>query len=153
MKQFTENFSLALLIASETAAQKGIDNTPPPDALANLARLAAGLEEVQALLGGPLDISSGYRCAELNRAVGGSARSQHVQGMAADFTCPRFGAPLAVAAAIQASGIAFDQCILEFNRWVHISFSPAPRGRVLSIYDGAAGYLDGLRDPDGNPIA
>ena len=153
MKQLTENFSLALLIASETAALKGIDNSPPPEAIANLERLAAGLEQVQALLGAPLDITSGYRCPELNHAVGGSARSQHVLGMAADFTCPPFGPPMAVAAAIQASGIAFDQCILEFNCWVHISFSPAPRGRVLSIYDGAAGYLDGLRDPYGNLIA
>ena len=153
MKQLSENFSLAQLTASETAALKGIDNTPSPEALANMQRLAAGLEEVRSLLGAPLDISSAYRCPELNRAVGGSAGSQHVQGMAADFTCPQFGPPIAVAAAIQASGIAFDQCILEFNRWVHISFSPAPRGRVLSIYDGAAGYLDGLRGPDGNPAA
>lgn len=153
MKQLSENFSLAQLIASETAALRGIDNTPAPEALANLELLAAGLEAVQALLAEPLEISSGYRCPALNRAVGGSPRSQHVQGMAADITCPRFGPPIAVAAAIKASGIAFDQCILEFNRWVHISFSPAPRGRVLSIYKASDGYLDGLCDPDGNPVA
>ena len=151
--QLTENFSLAQLTASETAARESIDNLPPAKVIANLQRLAAGLEEVQRLLGAPLNISSGYRCPELNRAVGGSATSQHALGMAADFTCPRFGAPMAVAAAVQASGIAFDQCILEFNRWVHISFSPSPRGRVLSIYDSGKGYLDGLRDADGNVVA
>lgn len=151
--QLTENFSLAQLTASEIAAREGIDNSPPPEAVANLALLAAGLEQVQALLGAPLEVSSGYRCPELNRAVGGSASSQHTQGMAADFTCAPFGTPIEVAAAVQASGIGFDQCILEFNRWVHISFSPNPRGRVLSIYDSREGYLDGLRDADGNPVA
>ncbi len=151
--QLTENFSLAQLTASETAAREGIDNSPPADLIANLQRLAAGLEEIQRLLGAPLDISSGYRCPELNRVVGGSATSQHRQGMAADFTCPPFGTPIAIAAAIRASGIEFDQCILEFNRWVHISFSPSPRGRVLSIHDSGEGYLDGLRDADGNVVA
>jgi len=151
--QLTANFLLTHFTASETAERSAIDNSPPPDVLANLARLAAGLEEVQALLGAPINISSGYRCPGLNRAVGGSATSQHVLGMAADFTCEAFGTPIAIAAAIQASDIAFDQCILEFNRWVHISFSPSPRGRVLSIYDSREGYLEGLRGTDGNLIA
>ncbi len=149
----TANFSLAHFTASETAERAGIVNAPPPEIVANLQRLAAGLEEIRLLLGWPLDISSGYRCPELNRAVGGSATSQHVLGMAADFTCPQFGTPIAIAATIQASDIRFDQCILEFNRWVHISFSPAPRRRILSIYDGGDGYLDGLRDADGNMVA
>lgn len=151
--QLTENFCLAQLTASESAAREGIDNSPPPGILDNLARLAAGLEAVQALLGAPIEISSGYRSPELNSAVGGSATSQHVLGMAADFTCEGFGTPIAIVAAIQASNIDFDQCILEFNRWVHISFSPSPRGRVLSIHDSREGYLDGLRDADGNLLA
>jgi zinc D-Ala-D-Ala carboxypeptidase len=151
--QLTDHFHLAHLTASETAERKGIANSPPPEHVANLIRLAAGLEQVQALLGHALEISSGYRCAELNHAVGGTEGSQHTLGMAADFTCPPFGTPIEVAAAIQASGIAFDQCILEFNRWVHISFTPSPRGRVLSIHDSGEGYLDGLRDADGNLLA
>ncbi len=151
--QLTENFCLTQLTASETATREGIDNAPPPDILDNLARLAAGLEAVQALLGEPIEISSGYRCPDLNRAIGGSPTSQHVLGMAADFTCEGFGTPITIATAIQASDIAFDQCILEFNRWVHISFSPSPRGRLLSIYDSREGYLEGLRDSDGNLIA
>ena len=73
--------------------------------------------------------------------------------MAADFTCEPFGSPLEIAAAIRSSGITFDQCILEFNRWVHISFAPESRGRILSIYNSADGYLDGLIGPDGNPVA
>jgi hypothetical protein len=118
-----------------------------------LKRLAAGLESVQALLGAPLEISSGYRCAALNEAVGGSATSQHLLGLAADFACPGFGPPLEVARAIQRSGLEFDQCILEYGRWVHLSFGEPARRRLLTIYDEEKGYLAGLRDEDGRLVA
>ena len=111
------------------------------------------LEQVQALTGFPLEISSGYRSRELNQRVGGTDTSQHSQGLAADFTCAEFGPPADIIKAIRASGIAFDQCILEYEKWVHISFSKTPRGRVLTIYDPAEGYLDGLRDRSGKLIA
>lgn len=149
----TPHFPLALLTRSETADQHGIDNSPPAEVIENLAILAAGLEQVQSLLGHPLEISSGYRCPALNERVGGSDSSQHVHGLAADFACPGFGTPLEVARAIGASAIAYDQCILEFGRWVHISFSPEPRGRLLSIYDSEEGYLAGLWDGQGNRVA
>jgi hypothetical protein len=151
--QLSPNFSLSELVYSETAEISGIDNTPPPEIVENLKRLAAGLEAVRALLGAPLEISSGFRCAALNQAVGGSSTSQHVQGLAADFACPAFGSPLEVARAIQQSGIAFDQCILEYGRWVHLSFSDVPRGRMLTIYDEKKGYLAGLWDGEGKQVA
>jgi hypothetical protein len=139
-------YTLARLTHSDTARARGIDNTPPPELLANLRLLARGLDRVRRLLGHPLEISSGYRCPELNAAVGGVPRSQHAQGLAADFTCPGFGPPLAVARAIRDSEIAFDQCVYEFAEWIHLSFSPTPRRRVLTIYDSREGYLDGLVD-------
>jgi len=151
--QLSPNFSLSDLVYSETAEQCGIDNTPPPEVVENLKRLAAGLEAVRALLGAPLEISSGYRCAALNEAVGGSAASQHVQGLAADFDCPAFGTPLEIAHAIERSGIQFDQCILEYGRWVHLSFSDAPRRRMLTIYDEEKGYIAGLWDEEGKQVA
>ena len=151
--QLSPHFSLAQLTYSETAEKEGIDNSPPPEIVENLKRLASELEQVQSLLGAPLDISSAYRCAALNEAVGGSETSQHMLGLAADLACPGFGAPLDVARAIHLSDIDFDQCILEYGRWVHLSFNDAPRGRVLTIYDEKIGYLAGLWDPDGNRIA
>lgn len=151
-RQLTPGFSLALLCASDTAQRRGIVNAPPDELLPNLARLAGGLEQVQALLGAPIVLSSGYRSPELNAAVGGTASSQHCQGLAADFTCAAFGDPMDVARAIRDSHIVFDQCILEFGRWVHLSFSPAPRRRTLSIYDAKQGYLAGLCDPLGNDM-
>jgi len=151
--RLTLNFSLEQLIYSETAERERIDNTPGADVLDNLRLLAEGLERVRVLTGYPLDISSAYRCPELNRRVGGAKTSQHTLGLAADFTCAEFGPPVDIIKAIRDSGIEFDQCILEYAKWVHISFSKAPRGRVLTIYDPKEGYLDGLRDKDGKQIA
>jgi len=150
--QLSPHFSLAQLTYSETAEHDGIDNTPPPEVLGNLERLALGLEDVQALLGAPLEISSGYRCAALNEVVGGSVTSQHLLGQAADIACTAFGSPMEVARAIQASAIPFDQCILEYGRWVHLSFSDAPRRRLLTIYDDNLAYLAGLWDSDGTQV-
>jgi zinc D-Ala-D-Ala carboxypeptidase len=151
--RLTPNFTLEDLIRSETAERERIDNTPAAEIVANLALLAAGLEQVRELLAQPLEISSGYRCPELNRRVGGAESSQHTQGMAADFTCEAFGGPIEIIRAVRASDIEFDQCILEFGRWVHISFNRKPRGRVLTIYDAKQGYLDGLWDARGNQVA
>lgn len=151
--QISPNFTLAQLTCSETAEARGIDNSPPPEVVENLKQLAEGLEQVQALLGHPLQVSNGYRCPDLNAIVGGSPASQHVQGLAADFVCPGSGEPLEVARLISESEIAFDQCILEYGRWIHISFSPEPRGRVLTIYDNTEGYVAGLWDRDGNRVA
>jgi hypothetical protein len=151
--QLTPNFSLEQLIRSETAERERIDNTPAPEIVPNLRLLAQGLEQVRALTGFPLEISSAYRCAELNSRVGGAKTSQHTRGQAADFTCDEFGPPLDIIKAIRVSDIDFDQCILEYARWVHISFSAAPRGKVLTIYDAKDGYLDGLWDRGGKQIA
>lgn len=147
------SYTLADLIRSETAQERRLDNTPPEDLLPNLRRLAAGLEAIQALLGQPLEISSAYRSPELNTAVGGTATSQHCQGLAADFVCPGFGPPLEIAQALAASALDYDQAILEFGNWIHVSFCASPRKRLLTIYDSKQGYLDGLVDRDGRRIA
>jgi zinc D-Ala-D-Ala carboxypeptidase len=151
--RLTANFSLEQLIHSETAERERIDNTPGPEIVDNLRRLAQGLEQVRMLIGFPLEISSAYRCPELNARVGGAKASQHTRGQAADFTCAEFGPPAEIIKAVRDSDIEFDQCILEYARWVHISFSAAPRGKVLTIYDPKEGYLDGLWDKGGNQIA
>lgn len=128
------HFTLDELTLSQTAARQGIDNTPTGEALDNLRRTAQGMEAVRVVLGGaPIIVSSGYRSPALNAAVGGAKTSQHLTGQACDFTAPRFGSVQEVFDAIKRSGVAYDQCIVEFGRWIHISFSAAPRRQALVI--------------------
>lgn len=134
--RLSDHFSLAELCASQTAARLGIDNTPPASIVDALRKTARLLEQVRALLGKPILVSSGYRAPQVNRAVRGAANSAHMLGCAADFACPAFGSPLEVCREIAQSDIAYDQLIHEFRAWVHIAWSPQPRRMVLTI-DGA----------------
>jgi zinc D-Ala-D-Ala carboxypeptidase len=132
--KLSTHFTLAEFTTSQTAARRGIDNTPPPEVMAALHRTALGLEMVRALIQAPIQITSGYRSPALNKAVGGSARSQHTRGEAADIVAPGFGTPSDLVRAIVGHPeIAFDQCILEFGSWCHISFTDKPRRQALII--------------------
>jgi zinc D-Ala-D-Ala carboxypeptidase len=144
--RLSENFSLEELTASETAARKGIDNTPSEEVIDNLKRLAAALQEVRALLNHrAILVSSGYRSPELNQAVGGSATSDHCKGLAADFICPSYGTPNDIVRAIAASGLSFKQVIREFDKWVHLSIpeeKQEPRKQALIIdREGTRAYV------------
>lgn len=121
----SEHFTYAELTGSDAAARLGMDNTPPPDVLENLKRLASFLEQVRAVVGKPLIISSGYRSVEVNRAVGGSATSQHCKGCAADFRVSGM-TPKQVVGMIVKSKLQYDQVIEEFTSWVHISIPNKP---------------------------
>ncbi len=131
----TDHFTLEELTLSQTAARLGLDNTPSDDVVQALTRTAHGLEMVRVLLQAPILVSSGYRSPLVNRAVGGAPNSQHITGEAVDFTAPGFGAPDMVVRAIMRSTrpIPFDQLIVEYGRWVHISFSRTPRRQALVI--------------------
>lgn len=136
------HFTLEELTISNVAARSGIDNAPSEEAITQLRILTAGLEEIRELLGRPVHISSGYRCPELNKAIGGAPNSQHMSGNAADFICPRFGRPVEICHRIVASAIEFDQLILEYS-WVHVSFVESqPRGSVLTFKGGR--YQEGI---------
>ena len=127
------HFTLAEMTVSDVAARRGLPNMPPDDILPALTRTAQGLEAVRAVLGKPIIVTSGYRSPAVNRLVGGQPSSQHMKGEAADFICPGYGSPAEIVAALVKSAVQYDQCILEFGRWVHISFAPAFRRMALII--------------------
>jgi putative chitinase len=93
-------------------------------------------------------ISSGYRCLDLNRAIGSSDLSAHVLGYAVDFTCPTFGTPKEVANKIAESPIKFDQLIYEGGNggWIHLSIDPRNRRELLTatFKGGKAFYTVGI---------
>lgn len=131
--QLSPHFTLEEMIFSDTAARHGINNSAPPEVLANLKRTANGLERVRQLLNNnAIRISSGYRCKALNEAVRGQPNSQHMTGQAVDFTSP-YGNPVQLVQLIKKSGMEYDQLICEFNSWVHISFTDDPRRQTLVI--------------------
>jgi hypothetical protein len=144
--KLSEHFTLDELTASETALRKGINNTAPPVITEKLRMLAATLEQVRSLLGNnSIRISSGYRCLELNRAIGSGDLSAHTLGYAVDFTCPGFGTPKEVANKIAESPIRFDQLIYE-GTWVHLSIDPRNRREVLTAHfgKGKTSYTKGI---------
>ncbi len=136
------SFSLEELTFSETATRKGLDNTPNAEQVVNLEELGRTLERVEKLLG-PIHISSAFRSPKVNSLVGGSPTSAHMDGYAADITCPSFGTPLQVCQAVIGSDIAFDQVIWEYESWCHISIDPRMRKMVLTKRTGEP-YKNGL---------
>ena len=116
--RLSQHFSLAELTITD---HREFDNTPDPASLVNLKRLAVFLEQVKTLLNGrAVMITSGYRSAPVNAAVGGKEKSQHRVGCAADFRVPGM-TPDEVVRRIVASDLKYDQCIREFDAWTHIS--------------------------------
>lgn len=148
-EKLSPHFQLSEFLHSQAAVRLGLPNAPGPAALNNLRRLAQQLELVRKVLGSvPLLISSGYRSPEVNRAVGGTASSAHLSGLAADFTAPRFGSPREICRLLAKADINFDQLIFE-GTWVHFAIAPAgmaPRGEQLTavFHPGApTTYLKG----------
>ena len=136
MTKLTENFTLEEMTFSETASRKGWDNTPPKEAQDNLVRVALLLEQVRKIINRPIIVNSGYRCKELNEAIGSKETSQHRKGAACDFKVKGM-TPDQVVKAIVASDIQYDQLIREFDSWVHISVPNdiylTPRNQTLII--------------------
>ena len=143
MTQLTEHFTLEELTFSQTATRKGINNEPSEAVKANLETLAKGLERVRAILLSPIHISSGYRSPDLNKLIGGSAKSAHMDGYAADFTAPAFGNPESIVRTLKRSMLPVDQVVME-GTWVHISFAPAMRNQFLTatFNNGVASYSE-----------
>lgn len=141
--KLSENFSLEEFVLSNAGLRVGIDNTPPSEVIETLKVTASKLEIVRAVLKAPIFITSGYRCLELNRLIGGAHNSQHMLGEAVDFVSS-FGNPFQVAKQLELNShvVRPDQVILSYNRWIHISFSNFPRMEILTKKD--TGILHGI---------
>jgi len=147
--KLSENFTLDEATYSETAVRMGINNQPNEQQLENMVTVARNMEKVRDVLGGKgIRVNSWLRLPEVNVAVGGSAKSSHMDGWAVDFTCAGFGDPYAVAKAIEASGIKYSQLIHEFGRWTHISFAPDMKQQALTIFKPDNKYKAGILTAD-----
>jgi putative chitinase len=129
--RLTKHFTLDEFVRSDTAVRKGIDNNPSDSLIEHLKLAALGMEAVRELLQVPILVTSGYRCLALNKTIGGSKSSAHMQGFACDFIAPKYGNALAIVTAIKEAGILVDQCIME-GTWTHISFDPKMRQEFMT---------------------
>lgn len=137
-------FTLNELVRSDKARQLKIDNTPTPGIVDNLNKLVTYvLDPLREAWGGPINVTSGYRCPVLNKAVGGAKTSHHMQGMAADiriyardsegrYIKDSHGGLIVDRTAnrklfdlVLRLNLPFTQLIDESNfSWVHISYDP-----------------------------
>lgn len=132
-------FKIEELTASATARARGINNTPSLAEVRNLTTLVERvLDPLRAAYGSPIIVNSGYRSKALNKAVGGTATSQHCKGMAADIHAKDGNNKRLFELARKMGG--FDQLIDENGMaWIHISYDPAKakqRGQVLRYRNG-----------------
>jgi hypothetical protein len=138
-------------VRSNTATRRGIDNTPNDEQLDCMEKIAEEVfEPLRAYVGGPIKINSFFRCPELNKAIGGSSKSQHCKGQAMDIDDTFGRMTNAEMYHWIKEHLDFDQMIWEFGDddnpdWVHVSYvSPEKnRNRCLKAYrkDGKTHYM------------
>lgn len=135
-------FELQEFLASDTARARGIDNTPSFEVVESLACLAGVLDGIREAWGSAIRVTSGYRCPELNKAVGGVPESGHEKGTTADLQ-PMNGEQEKfnrfVIAYVAKHRIPFDQIIKErkgAEQWLHFSLWSdkwGQRGQILNL--------------------
>ena len=135
--QLSEHFHLGEFVRSDTAARLGIRNVPPPEASRRLHMLALRvLEPLRKAVGAPIHVSSGYRSAALNDAIGGSPTSQHIRGEAVDIWTGAMDAA-DLHALVVATVPEWDQLYLNRrDAFIHISYRLGKnRNQILPIVD------------------
>jgi hypothetical protein len=145
--RLSKNFTLSEITKSNTAKRLGIKNAPDKEHLKNMQILIRDLIQPMRDALGPIRISSGYRSPSLNRAIGGSSKSQHCKGQALDLQFWKEGQMCnkEIYDWVIKEGIEFDQMINEFDyAWIHISLKPKKnRKQILEAYkdeDGDTAY-------------
>ena len=137
--KISKHITYAEAIHSNTAKRKGIDNIPNEEQLHNMVKLADSIfEPLRLYVGGPIKVNSFFRSSELNKAIGGSSKSQHCNGCAIDIDDVYGNKTNAEMFEYIRENLNFDQLIWEFGdsknpNWIHVSYVNAAenRNRIL----------------------
>ena len=129
-------------VYSRTALRRGIKNNPNAEQMENMITIAEEVfEPLRIWVGGPIKINSFFRSPELNKAIGGSGKSQHCHGQAIDIDDTFGKMSNAEMYEFIKENLDFDQIIWEFGDddnpdWVHVSYVSAEenRKRCLKAY-------------------
>ena len=138
-------------VYSITAIRKGIDNEPNEEQLSNMKLVAEKIfEPVRTHFKVPIKVNSFFRSPDLNKAIGGSTKSQHCKGQAIDIDDTYGKIKNSEIYWWIKENLDFDQMIWEFGNndnpdWVHVSYvSPDKnRNRCLKAYreNGKTKYM------------
>jgi hypothetical protein len=139
--KISEHLSLSEVTRSEQAKRLGISNMPTEQHLENFKKLAEAIfEPIRAHFRCPIHISSAYRSEALNKAVKGSATSQHCKGEAIDIDMDGSsnGVTNKMVYDYIKANLDFDQLIWEFGTkdnpdWVHVSYKANGPQRKQSL--------------------
>ncbi len=142
MDKISKHISYKEGVYSRTAERLGLKNDPSDDHLANMKLVAEKVfEPLRSYVGAPIKINSFYRGPELNKAIGGSAKSQHCHGQAIDIDDTFGHKSNADMYMYIKENLEFDQMIWEFGddnnpNWVHVSYVSEEdnRNRCLKAY-------------------
>lgn len=139
--KISKHISIKEATRSNTAERLGIDNFPNSPTLVNMQALAENVfEPLRKHFGHPIYITSFYRSPELNRAIGGSSKSQHCSGQAIDIDDVIGSSTNADFFNYIKNNLEFDQLIWEFGNednpsWVHVSYNADNnRGNILKAF-------------------
>ena len=155
MKNHAMNLTPHFSFAEMTRTDTGLPNDPPIEVGANLVRLCDEvLEPIRALLGAPLVVHSGYRSADVNRAVGGAWNSRHLDGRACDFHPANDEHIRLEFDKIMLSKIPYDMLLLEHKAgryWIHaeipeLGFSPRRIAKTAVWTENGMQYRDVKKD-------
>ena len=122
-------------VYSRTATRLGIKNNPNAEQMENMIAIAEEVfEPLRAYVGGPIKINSFFRSPELNKAIGGSTKSQHCHGQAIDLDDTFGRCTNAEMFEFIKEHLDFDQIIWEFGDdknpdWVHVSYVSLDKNR------------------------
>lgn len=120
-KMMMKWFNVDELCRSNTASRLKINNTPSKEITEHLKELIEFLDNLRDKWGSAIKVTSGYRCPELNEAVGGSKTSAHLTGYAADIVPVNADFKTFWNFVVEyLQDKRFDQCINEHNRWIHL---------------------------------
>jgi zinc D-Ala-D-Ala carboxypeptidase len=128
MEKISKHVSYKEGVYSITALRLGLKNDPSDDHLYNMIKVSENVfEPLRTHVGGPIKINSFYRGPELNKAIGGSAKSQHCHGQAIDIDDTYGNASNAEMYNWIKANLNYDQMIWEFGtdenpNWVHVSY-------------------------------
>ena len=142
MAKISKHITYKEAIISDTALRLGIKNVPDEYQLQNMELLAEKVfEPLRRAVNGPIKINSFFRCEELNKAIGGSSKSQHCQGRAIDIDDVYGYVSNSYMYYYIKDNLDFDQLIWEFGTdtepdWVHVSYvdGDSNRKRCLLAY-------------------